>query len=172
MKFMQAVAHGRWIVSGGWLSESVKKGVMQPEEGFEISGTLKSHRDLAPQRARLDVAAHGGKGTLFTRHSVYFHGDFPSPGPQKSGLQELVTQAGGVVVRSYEELCNTPKKVKRVVVVSDKNGPADKAACGVAEGEDIACVDSYWIMNSITDYELEGFSKSLTRAAKNAQEAA
>ena len=162
MKFMQAMAHGLWIVSGSWLSESVKRGEILAEDEFEIFKTLKSSHDHAPRRARLDVAEHDGKGTLFAIYQVYFHGEFPSPGPQKSALKELVIQAGGVVVRNLDELQSTPRKKVGVLVVSASEDLAKIDPSDAIMGGQWHCVvDSYWIMNSITDYCVEELDKKV-----------
>ena len=163
MKFMQAVAHGKWILSASWLTDSAQKGIMLPEESYEITGTMKSSSDsdmaLAPRRARLDCAAGGGRGSLFACYCVYFNGPFPSPGPQKSQLQELVERAGGEVAWSQEELTRTSKQHKILVVSS-----SDALLSTRNVDDDFQYVDSYWVMNSITNYSLERVEESAKRA--------
>ena len=42
---------------------------------------------------------------------------------------------------------------------------ANTDSLGAIEGGEVQCVDSYWVMNSITDYCVEDLHKSKARAA-------
>lgn len=53
MKYMQALAHGLWIVSTKWVLDSVQAGMVLDEAGYEVKSNLKALLPQAPLRARL-----------------------------------------------------------------------------------------------------------------------
>jgi hypothetical protein len=171
MKAMQAIASGAWIVSAGWITESLKQKRIIDETSFEVVATNKTGREeedmYAPRRARLDAQAHQGRCQLFRAHSVVFYGDFPSPGPQKSQLAFLVSQAGGKVVQALEELKSEITSENKVIVVTSAQEVENLRAGGFNEVDyHASLVDSYWVMDSITNYRVETHNKSLHRAKK------
>jgi hypothetical protein len=170
MKAMQAMASGAWIVSAGWINESLKQKAIVDETAYEVVATNKTgprEEDMhAPRRARLDAKAHHGSCRLFSGHTVHFYGNFPSPGPQKSQLAFLISQAGGKVVRSLEELKSCATSEHKVIVVTSAEEVVRACDEGLNEkNSQASLVDSYWVMNSITNYRVEAPGQSLLRAS-------
>ncbi|CAN0537741.1 unnamed protein product, partial [Ectocarpus sp. 8 AP-2014] len=53
VKFLRAVAGGKWVVTEAWLQECRRRGCRAEEEAFEVAGDKKSHVPSAPTRSRL-----------------------------------------------------------------------------------------------------------------------
>lgn len=53
VKFLRAVASGKWVVNESWLQECNLRGTHAKEDPFEISGDKKSAVPSAPRRSRL-----------------------------------------------------------------------------------------------------------------------
>ncbi|CAN0574924.1 unnamed protein product, partial [Ectocarpus sp. 12 AP-2014] len=74
VKFLRAVAGGKWVVTEAWLQECRRRGCRAKEEAFEVAGDKKSHVPSAPTRSRL---AHADdRPGLFQGITFHFRGQF------------------------------------------------------------------------------------------------
>lgn len=53
VKYLRAVAAGKWVVTDAWLQECQLRDIQTAEEGFEISGDKKSTVPSGPRRSRI-----------------------------------------------------------------------------------------------------------------------
>eukprot|EP00118_Oscarella_pearsei_P010645 m.66451 g.66451 ORF g.66451 m.66451 type:complete len:599 (+) comp35388_c1_seq3:1179-2975(+) len=93
LKYLQAIATGKWIVRFQWIVESLEKGSWQDEENYEVRDAVGVRFTLSPSRARQN-AANKLPG-LFNGCQFYLHGDFLQPMPSREQLSTLIGLAGG-----------------------------------------------------------------------------
>ncbi|CAM9679221.1 unnamed protein product [Ectocarpus sp. 6 AP-2014] len=105
VKFLRAVAGGKWVVTEAWLQECRRRGCRAEEEAFEVAGDKKSHVPSAPTRSRLAHADVDRPG-LFQGITFHFRGQFGTTGsPPLSDLESMLLANAGKVVSTLGSLC-------------------------------------------------------------------
>jgi hypothetical protein len=74
------------------------------ETRYEVRSNIKAHVGDSPRRARVSRQMNGS-GKLFSEFYVLLNGQFPSPGPPRSQLEELLRLGGGTVTSSLDVFC-------------------------------------------------------------------
>ncbi|WOG85904.1 hypothetical protein DCAR_0105097 [Daucus carota subsp. sativus] len=99
LKVLMAILHGRWVVTMDWIKAC--KEMNKPVDEEEYEAVLDTHGCwYGPKSGRLQTLQNAPK--LFSGMNFYFSGDFfPA---YKDDLQNLVTAAGGSVVKTKEQL--------------------------------------------------------------------
>jgi BRCA1-associated RING domain protein 1 len=100
MKFLCAVAQGKWIVSFQWVIKCHQEKQWVDESPYEVQGTILEDRNFityAPQKGR-ENAMLKVAGQLFSGCEFFFMGDFCHPLPSKLDLEHLIKMAGGTVL--------------------------------------------------------------------------
>ncbi len=90
-------------MSSKWITDSVSAGTILPEESYEVAGNSKAKIEFAPRRSRL---FHRNKDAapLFSSVCALLFGHFPTPGPPKSDIEELLISGGvNVLCTSVEQ---------------------------------------------------------------------
>ncbi|XP_024019175.1 BRCA1-associated RING domain protein 1 [Morus notabilis] len=167
LKFLMAILNGRWIVKVDWLRACMEANCHVNEEPYEVC--LDNHGCCdGPKNGRLRASDNAPK--LFSGLNFYLVGDFlPS---YKEDLQDLVTAAGGTVLRSREELVARSSKeaapTPRALVVYNID-PLEGCRLGeevailfqrLSEAEDAASqtgskvIGHTWLLESIAGYKL------------------
>ncbi|XP_006824924.1 BRCA1-associated RING domain protein 1-like [Saccoglossus kowalevskii] len=111
MKYLQAILHGKWIVSFDWVTTCLKKQQLVEEQYFEVTGTVTHPFSLGPRKARLNhEQQYPG---LFNGCHFYFHGKFNSPTPVKEDLNQLVKSGDGKILLREPKMddCNSSQEV-------------------------------------------------------------
>ena len=93
LKYLLALAAGKWIVSPQWIRDSTAACRVLPEKKYVVARDAGSYRDGVVEAAR--HAVHNGGSLLFQDTHVVFVGDFPAPLPRRAEMEQLVQIAGG-----------------------------------------------------------------------------
>ncbi|XP_065839986.1 BRCA1-associated RING domain protein 1-like [Oscarella lobularis] len=93
LKYLQALAAGKWIVRFQWVIDSLEKGTWQDEEHYEVRDAVGVRHATAPARSRHNAA--NKLPPLFDGCRFYLHGDFLRPMPKRDDLATLIRLAGG-----------------------------------------------------------------------------
>jgi hypothetical protein len=140
IKYLRAVARGAWVVSLGWIRDSLARGSVCSEAAFEIVGD--DHRGItnAPMRSRL--AHTEGKPTLFSGLSFALVGSFIGEGcPSRPSLEALLTDCGGCLTRPSHD-CQ--------FIVHCESANLDL----LPEHPKYAPVRPEWVLDCISEYRL------------------
>lgn len=109
MKYMQALNYGLWIVSSAWVVDSLKAGKLLNEEPYEVHTNAKAHVINAPRRSRLAHQNPSGHRLLSGVYALLF-GQFPTPGPPRSDLEELLNTSGACVSTDFDHFRQVANK--------------------------------------------------------------
>lgn len=99
LKVLMAILHGRWVVTMDWIKACKEMNKPEDEEKYEAG--LDNHGCWGgPKSGRLRGLQNAPK--LFSGINFYFSGDFLPA--YKDDLLNLVTTAGGFVIKNKEQL--------------------------------------------------------------------
>ncbi|KAL8106702.1 BRCA1-associated RING domain protein 1 [Apium graveolens] len=99
LKVLMAILHGRWVVTMDWIKAC--KEMNRPEDEEKYEAGLDNHGCWGgPKSGRLRCSQNAP--TLFSGINFYFSGDFLPA--YKDDLLNLVTTAGGFVIKNKEQL--------------------------------------------------------------------
>lgn len=166
-KFLMAILTGSWIVKVDWIKACIEAKCHVNEEPYEVSLDNYGCCD-GPKTGRLRASNNEPK--LFSSLNFFFVGDFLAS--HKEDLQDLVTTAGGTVLKSREELIaqscedTAPTPTSLVVYSTD---PPEGCKLGeevvilfqrLSEAEDMASqtgskvIGHTWLLESIAGHKL------------------
>ncbi|KAJ4878807.1 BRCA1-associated RING domain protein 1 [Raphanus sativus] len=168
LKVLMGILNGKWIINADWMKASLEASQPVDEEPFEIHIDTQGCHD-GPKTARLRAATN--KPKLFDGMKFYFYGDFFKG--YKEDLQNLVKVAGGMILKTEEELSgesinNVGDQGSSPVVVYNIDPPP---GCGLGEEVTIIwqraneaealstktgsrVVGHTWLLESIAGYKL------------------
>uniref|UniRef100_A0A251JLN8 RING-type E3 ubiquitin transferase BRCA1 n=1 Tax=Manihot esculenta TaxID=3983 RepID=A0A251JLN8_MANES len=172
LKVLMAILNGRWVLTIDWVKACMKSMCPVDEEPYEVG--LDNHGCCnGPRTGRLSVLDKAPK--LFDGLRFYFSGDFVLG--YKEDLQNLVTTAGGTVLRIVEELVEKTHEPaaaaapSKTIVVYNLDPPQ---GCKLGEevsilwqrlneAENLAAkigsqvIGHTWVLESIASYKLQPF---------------
>ncbi|KAL4577218.1 hypothetical protein LXL04_013323 [Taraxacum kok-saghyz] len=169
-KVLMAILNGKWVVNIEWVKACMECKSYVNEEPYEVN--LDTHGCVGgPKAGRLRNLDNSPK--LFENLEFYFIGDFEEA--YKNDLKNLVTTAGGRVIKSRDQLLlkrkDAEKDVTCLVVYSvdfsDHNEYDDEETVKfqrLAAAEDIAresgskIIQHIWILESISACRLLPFT--------------
>ncbi|KAJ0236178.1 BRCA1-associated RING domain protein 1 [Hirschfeldia incana] len=169
LKVLMGILNGKWIINADWMKASLEASQPVDEEPFEIHIDTQGCHD-GPKTARLRAATN--KPKLFDGMKFYFYGDFFKG--YKEDLQNLVKVAGGMILKTEEELGaessnNVGDQGSSPVVVYNIDPPP---GCGLGEEVTIIwqraneaealstktgsrVIGHTWLLESIAGYKLQ-----------------
>jgi len=162
IKYLHGLLQRRWVVGPSWLSDSLLKGKIEREVKYELMGDPKASEPSAPLKARL--SRYRRMPLLFQKYDVYFWGDFPPPRPTRKDLESLVVVGGGRLVKAWVEGGEGRKCVVICNSVPESGGGREGGMEGgglpeMLKGEGTVVVSSDWLLDSISNYRVLGYSK-------------
>jgi hypothetical protein len=199
LKYVRAVAAGKWIVRPEWLVRSGEHGRFLDPEPFEVEADVKSlHLGTGgPRRARraVDTAAAaataaaiaaadnpaitppgGEPPLLLTGHSVFLLGAFEPPRLGADQVADLVARCGGKLLLDSIGLETTLAFSERVVVLTHGAEAAVKDKNWLRLSRllctaKVRTLDVQWLLNSISLYRLQRARDYRVDLGKIAQQA-
>ncbi|XP_042873092.1 BRCA1-associated RING domain protein 1-like [Penaeus japonicus] len=121
LKYMMAVASGKWILSHRWMEDCVSQELALNPEEYEVSGSTHNANTKAPKQARTNAAKM--RPGLFNGCHVFLWGNFREPNPSKKEMEGLIKAGGGVILAREPNPESIPDKEQTVPYHSDPNGP-------------------------------------------------
>ncbi|XP_011266389.2 breast cancer type 1 susceptibility protein homolog isoform X1 [Camponotus floridanus] len=143
LKFLQGIAHRKWIVSYKWIEDCIEQGKLLDETPYEAMTLSDGITDDGPQRSRLR------KKDLFEGFTFWCVGPYLNVSPNQ--YESLLLATGAIVVDSLETLAK--KEGMKGIVIQD----------GVHDDKEIehwyrtakaAPISDSWIVNCISNYKL------------------
>ena len=149
LKFMLAVATGKWVVSEEWVLDSARCGIGQDATGYELRGEGDFVTE-APRRAREALGGnYDSPHRVLCGQAVTLFGQFPHSSREDIG--RLVVAAGGVLIPI--SACRLHPGCVRVVCDPEGEGADDPSLVQSITG--VRPLDLYWLYDSITDFRLQ-----------------
>ncbi|MQL81710.1 hypothetical protein Taro_014172, partial [Colocasia esculenta] len=172
LKFLMAIAEGKWILRIDWIKACTKAGAPQNEEQYEIKLDVHGVRD-GPRLGRLRVINQEPK--IFHGFRFYFSGDFTAS--YKGCLYDLVIASGGIVLqrkpiaREKEKLDDTSVSPVFVIYSLELNEKCDTSegptilnfrkaeAEAIADASGAKMGTNTWILDSVAACKLQSLDK-------------
>ncbi|CAA7405401.1 unnamed protein product [Spirodela intermedia] len=169
LKYLMAIAEGKWILNMGWVNACLKGGKPFEEDPYEIRKDVHGMSD-GPRLGRLRALRQEPK--LFDGFKFYFTGNFPAV--YRGYLQDLVTVAGGAVLqrkpvaKQGEGL--SPAPVFIVYSLEPADGSAARVAAdavlerrraeaaAVAEATGGRAATNRWVLDSIAGCRIQSLA--------------
>nr|XP_031844675.1 breast cancer type 1 susceptibility protein homolog [Nomia melanderi] len=144
LKYLQGVAHGKWVVGYQWVIDSLKEARPINAENYEVvdCGTFEA----GPRRSRLRQ-----KG-LFEGFVFLCIG--PYSGVSVEQFQELLRATGGTVVDTVDATTTAKSRLKIIVIQADKY---DYEIIGWHKTTRGVPVVHDWVVECISQYRLISF---------------
>jgi hypothetical protein len=166
MKYLQSVVRGLWIVDSKWVFESAHAQEIQPEGRFEALYDRKTSSDVRDNKGNICGRARTAKARgkrLFDGTVVVFAGQYPTPGPKKSELADLVVSAGGVVVEFRKlaaQRAEQKEKGSLIIVCPDTEAKdAYMEKYNVMDDGALDFVTPQYIIDSVGGFTLQSVTK-------------
>ncbi|XP_072746139.1 uncharacterized protein [Anoplolepis gracilipes] len=143
LKFLQGIAHRKWIVSYRWIEDCIEQGKLLDEIPYEATTFTDGNIDDGPRRSRLR------KKDLFEDFTFWCVGPYLNVSPNQ--YQSLLLATGATVVDSLEALAK--KEGMKGILIQD----------GVHDDKEIehwnrtakaASISDSWIVDCIGNYKL------------------
>ena len=150
LKFLQAVALGKFVVGIAWVTKCLEDGVVYDPATFEVRD---QDGDPGPERGRTaKMRAHGKlkrTALLFSRFQFYLHGDFQAI--HRNHMKKLLEDCGGVVVRS-ESAMSFSSGITPLIIVDKEEIKNEDECLMLFCKTDVAVVDKDWMIDCIGRY--------------------
>ncbi|XP_037069502.1 BRCA1-associated RING domain protein 1-like [Pollicipes pollicipes] len=141
LKFLQGVAARAWLVSSGWVADSLAAGALLPEETYEAIDAATG--EPGPRRARQTG------GALFADFAFCCVEPFRDVTLQQ--LEDLIRQSGGAVAASPEELSAAPARRVRLLVAQEE---CEHDFAGWRRRHGVPSVSYEWLIDCVATQRL------------------
>ncbi|XP_037785057.1 BRCA1-associated RING domain protein 1-like [Penaeus monodon] len=121
LKYMMAVASGKWILSHRWMEDCITQELVLNPEKYEVSGSNHNASSNAPMQARTNAAKM--RPGLFNGCHMFLWGNFREPNPSKKEVEGLIKAGGGVILAREPNPESIPEKEQTVPYHSTPDGP-------------------------------------------------
>ncbi|XP_076059266.1 uncharacterized protein LOC143035932 [Oratosquilla oratoria] len=138
LKYLMGVSCGCWVITYEWIIQSLQARKFLPEEEFEV---LDCTGAPGPQRSRLSLAP------LFS--GCEFCIVPPYVDVTSDQISEMITNCGGVVVKSLQQLTKPNKRKNLTLVVVQLDAGVQHDVEGWLTKEDLVTVAHDWVIECI-----------------------
>ncbi|XP_015593897.1 uncharacterized protein LOC107267127 isoform X3 [Cephus cinctus] len=152
LKYLQAIAHKKWVVSYSWVLDSLKQGILLEEEKYEPVDVFSS--EPASRKSRLYQDA------LFEGFAFLCVGPFE--GATVENYEDLVRCTGGHVVQTLDALAASNHQWKFIIIPDVIH---DNELIGWYRRTKAVPVLNEWLLECISQYtiiSLHSFIRELT----------
>ncbi|XP_049958326.1 uncharacterized protein LOC126474879 isoform X1 [Schistocerca serialis cubense] len=141
LKYLQAVAAGKWVVGPGWIDQTCKNRCPAPEEPYELPDCLGGS---GPRKSRL------ASTPLF--HDFVFCCVGPFSATAVDDLKELLSLTGALVVESPHQMKTRPQS--RHVILAEEDPAREGFFAELFRQYGIAPVSLDWALECISCHSL------------------
>ncbi|XP_049860942.1 uncharacterized protein LOC126354915 isoform X2 [Schistocerca gregaria] len=156
LKYLQAVAAGKWVVGPGWIDQTCKNRCPAPEEPYELPDCLGGS---GPRKSRL------ASTPLF--HDFVFCCVGPFSATAVDDLKELLSLTGALVVESPHQMQTRPQS--RHVILAEEDPAREGFFAELFRQYGIAPVSLDWALECISCHSLISVLGSLLAPATREQ---
>ncbi|XP_034251212.1 breast cancer type 1 susceptibility protein homolog [Thrips palmi] len=151
LKYLCAVAAGKWVVSFAWVEKCIEAGKLLPEEPFEA---LDATGEPGPQRSR---ESRLSKKNLFSGFEFCCIGDFPDI--SKAQMQALLIDCGASMVSKPTEFSLQQRIIPVALAQWDESKEAEYN--NWLEEYCTPLVQHEWVLDCIGKFSVTSFSAML-----------
>jgi len=149
LKYLLAVADGRWVVSFDWILACRREKRWVNEEPFEILSD--GHASGAPKKSRLAHAVN--PIGLMNGYSVYLYGRFTSP--SRAELEHVCECAGSVLLHALPSKdVQRAEQLWREVIIVERSQLKEEDCRSLVEQSGRSPLSVDWLLDALSHYEL------------------